>query len=102
MSQQIPLGPDARADDPQAGDARHDGTHEITPIVAYKRPTLANVAFYGPADEGDRQWVLIDAALPGTAGQIVKTDLNGKRPPRMVRPLLSVWLSSDGGGFPDL
>ena len=70
MSQQIPLSPDARADDPQADDARHDGTHEVTPDVAYKRLAIVNVAFYGLAGAGDRQWVLIDAALPGTASQI--------------------------------
>ena len=70
MSQQIPLSPDARADDPQADDTRHDGTHEVTPDVAYKRLAIVNVAFYGLAGAGDRQWVLIDAALPGTAGRI--------------------------------
>ena len=70
MAQQIPINPDARADDPQADDARHDGVHEVTPDVAYKRLAIVNVAFVGPAGAGDRQWVLIDAALPGTAGQI--------------------------------
>ena len=70
MPQQIPISPDARADDPQADDARHDGTHEVAPDVAYKRLAIVNVAFYGLAGAGDRQWVLIDAALPGTAGQI--------------------------------
>ena len=70
MPQQIPISPDARADDPQADDARHDGVHEVTFDVAYKRLAIVNVAFYGLAGAGDRQWVLIDAALPGTAGQI--------------------------------
>ncbi len=72
MAQQIPIDPSARADDPRADDARHDGTHEVTPDVAYKRLAIVNVAFYGLAHAGDRGWVLIDAALPGTAGAIAK------------------------------
>ncbi len=70
MEQQIPISPDARADDPQADDARDDGTHEVAPDLAYKRLAIVNVAFYGLPGAGDRQWVLIDAGLPGAAGQI--------------------------------
>jgi len=72
MEQQIPISPDARADDPQADDARGDSTHEVAPDLAYQRLAIVNVAFYGLAGAGDRQWVLIDAGLPGTAGQIAK------------------------------
>jgi len=72
MEQQIPIGPDARADDPKADEARDDGTHEVAPDLAYKRLAIVNVAFYGLANAGDRQWVLVDAALPGTAGQIAQ------------------------------
>ncbi len=72
MEQQIPLSAVARADDPQADDARHDGTQEVVPDLAYKRLAIVNVAFYGRPGAGDRAWVLIDAGLPGTAGQIKK------------------------------
>ncbi len=72
MEQQIPLSADARADDPQADDARDDGTQQIAPDLAYKRLAIVNVAFYGHPGAGDRQWVLIDAGLPGTAGQIAR------------------------------
>ena len=70
MGQQIPLDPAARADSPQADEARDDGTHEVLPDLAYKRLAIVNVAFFGVSGAGDRQWVLIDAGLPGTAGQI--------------------------------
>ena len=70
--QQVTLDPSARADDPQRDDARHDDTHEIAPDLAYKRLMIVNVAFYGVPGAGDRQWVLIDAGLPGTAGSIAK------------------------------
>jgi len=72
MEQQIPLGASARADDPHQDDARDDGTHEVTPDVAYKRLAMVNIAFYGLSGASDRQWVLIDTGLPGTAGQIKK------------------------------
>jgi len=70
MEQQIPLGADARADDPQADDARGDGTHEVAPDLAYKRLAIVNVALYGLPGAGDRGWVLVDTGLPGMAGQI--------------------------------
>ncbi len=70
MEQQTSLSADARADDPQADDARGDGTHEVAPDLAYKRLAIVNVAFYGLPGAGDRGWLLIDAGLSGTAGQI--------------------------------
>jgi len=70
-AQQIPIDPDARADDPKRDDLRDDGTHEIAPDLAYKRLGIVNVAFIGRPGAGDRGWVLIDAGLPGTAGAIV-------------------------------
>lgn len=70
MAQQIPLDPNARADDPKQDDARHDGTHEAAPDLAYKRLALVNVAFIGFAGAGDRNWVLVDAGLPNTASLI--------------------------------
>ena len=73
MAQQVPINPSARADDPQQDDAREDGTHEVAPDLAYKRLVMVNVSFYGVPGAGDRQWVLIDTGLPGTAGQIAKS-----------------------------
>ncbi len=73
MEQQVPLNPDARADNPQDDEARHDGVHEVTPDVAYKRLAMVNIAYYGLPNAGDQQWVLIDTGLPGTAGQIAKS-----------------------------
>jgi glyoxylase-like metal-dependent hydrolase (beta-lactamase superfamily II) len=70
MSQQIPLDPSGRADDPKADAARDDGTHEVAPDLAYRRLAIVNVAFYGRPGAGDRQWVLIDAGVFGTMGLI--------------------------------
>jgi glyoxylase-like metal-dependent hydrolase (beta-lactamase superfamily II) len=72
MEQQIPLDADARADDPEQDAARRDDTHEVAPDVAYQREAIVNVVFFGLPGAGDRHWVLIDAALPGTAGRIAK------------------------------
>ncbi|MBV9848904.1 MAG: MBL fold metallo-hydrolase [Armatimonadetes bacterium] len=72
MAQQIPLDPNARADDPQRDDARDDGTHEVAADLAYQRLAIVNVAFYGVPGAGDRAWVLIDAGLPRTAGRIAQ------------------------------
>lgn len=62
MTQQIPLGDEARADSGE----QHDGTHQIAPDLAYARMILANVAFFGLPGAGDRGWVLVDAGVPGT------------------------------------
>ncbi len=70
MEHQIRLDPEGRADDPEQDKARHDGTHEVTPDLAYKRLMMVNVTFFGLSGAGDRQWTLIDAGLPGTAEQI--------------------------------
>ena len=44
----------------------------ITNDLAYLRLAIVNVFFYGEAGAGDREWVLIDAGLHGTAHRIVK------------------------------
>ena len=72
MSQQVPLTSSARADDPREDDARDDGTHEVTPDLAYLRLGIVNVALYGLPNAGDREWVLIDTGIPGMAGRIAK------------------------------
>jgi glyoxylase-like metal-dependent hydrolase (beta-lactamase superfamily II) len=66
MSQQLPLDPRSRADDPQKDAARDDGTREVAADLAYRRLGIVNVAFYGRPGAGDRNWVLIDAGVFGT------------------------------------
>ena len=70
MSQQIPLTEASHADDPEIDRENDDSTHEISPDLAYKRLAIVNVIFFGQPEAGDRQWVLIDAGLPGFAGAI--------------------------------
>ena len=72
MDRQIPLDPASRADDPQRDASRDDHTHEVAPDLAYQRLAIVNVAYYGAAGAGDRQWVLIDAGMMGTAGLILR------------------------------
>jgi glyoxylase-like metal-dependent hydrolase (beta-lactamase superfamily II) len=62
MTQQVPIDSAARADD----QSEH-GVHEIAPDLAYQRLAIVNVVFYGVPGAGDRQWVLIDAGIPGAA-----------------------------------
>lgn len=66
MSQQIPLGEDARARESDGGGQ----AHEVAPDIAYLRTMIANVVLLGPPSAGDRNWVLVDAGLPGTASLI--------------------------------
>ena len=72
MEHGIPLESSARADNSAEDAARHDGTHEVAPDIAYQRHTMVNVVFYGLSGAGDRQWVLIDTGLPGSAAGIKK------------------------------
>src|SRR5436190_23599916 len=67
---QIVLEPTAVADTPHADESRDDHTHELTPDIAYKRLGIVNVVYFGRRNCGDREWLLIDAGLPGTAGII--------------------------------
>jgi glyoxylase-like metal-dependent hydrolase (beta-lactamase superfamily II) len=69
-TQQIPLDPSARADDPLRDSGRGDGTLEIASDLAYRRLAIVNVVFYGRPGAGDREWVLIDAGVFGTKGFI--------------------------------
>ena len=62
MTQQVPLGEEARAD---SGEGQ-DGTHEIAADLAYQRLVMANVVYYGRPGAGDRGWVLVDAGVMGT------------------------------------
>ncbi len=62
---QIPL---TQAD--TAGVERDHGVVEVALDLAIKRLVLVNVVFFGHVGTGDREWVLIDAGLPTTAGAI--------------------------------
>ena len=66
MAVQIPLSEAARA--PEL-DTDH-GVHEIAENLAYKRLSIVNVVFYGLPGAGDRNWILIDAGIPGSYGNI--------------------------------
>jgi len=71
MGQQIPLDSAVRADDPKRDAMRDDGTHEVAPDLAYRRLAIVNVVFFGRPRAADREWVLIDAGIPGTSGLIM-------------------------------
>ena len=73
MENQIPLNPSGRVDNPERDAAQQDGAHELAPDLAYKRLAIANIMYYGLPNAGDRQWTLIDAGIPGTAGLIAGT-----------------------------
>jgi glyoxylase-like metal-dependent hydrolase (beta-lactamase superfamily II) len=70
MAQQIPVDPQARADDPARDAERDDSTHAITEDVAYQRNVLVNVVFVGTPGAGDRGWVLVDAGVMGAKRSI--------------------------------
>ena len=40
--------------------------------LAYLCTVMVNLYFVGPPDAGDRQWVLVDAGMPGSADQIIR------------------------------
>jgi glyoxylase-like metal-dependent hydrolase (beta-lactamase superfamily II) len=65
MAEQVPVDPAARADD-----HADQGVYEILPDLAYLRTAIVNVQLFGAAGSGDRQWVLIDAGIPGSAPTI--------------------------------
>ena len=45
---------------------------EIAPGLSYLRTGIVNCFFAGPANAGDRNWVLVDAGMPGFAGSIAR------------------------------
>jgi glyoxylase-like metal-dependent hydrolase (beta-lactamase superfamily II) len=73
MAQHIPLRSEDQAVKPDYDDSRDDGTHEVTPDLAYKRLLLVNVLFYGQGGATDRHWVLIDTGIMGMAPVITRT-----------------------------
>lgn len=63
---QVPIDSSARADEVEEGKTR-----VLLSDLAYQRLAIVNVAFYGNP-ERDSAWVLIDAGVMGTAGQILE------------------------------
>ncbi len=84
MTQQIPLGADAQAEQTEP----HDGTHEIRPDLAYRRLAMVNAVFSGAPGAGDRNWVLVDAGVVGSRGLIERAAAarfgEGARPSAIV------------------
>lgn len=80
MTQQIPIDPDATT----GIEIPEEGVFEVAPDLAYRRLALVNVVFYGWP--GDRNWVLIDTGLPGTAEIIsrIAVDRFTKGPPAAI------------------
>jgi glyoxylase-like metal-dependent hydrolase (beta-lactamase superfamily II) len=64
-NKQVPVDPEA-----QVGSEQGHGLYEVAPDLAYQRLAIVNVIYVGLPGAGDRNWVLIDAGVPGTAGTI--------------------------------
>lgn len=60
----------AQQDAPVQGASRGDWPREFAEDLAYVRTGIVNVFLIGPPGAGDRNWVLVDAGLPGWAGSI--------------------------------
>lgn len=71
MSTQIRLPRSSEA--PDIAQVRGDRVHPVRADVAYKRLGLVNVVFCGSPGAGDREWVLIDAGVAGTASMIARS-----------------------------
>jgi glyoxylase-like metal-dependent hydrolase (beta-lactamase superfamily II) len=82
MDKQIPLdrSVEAELDD-------HHAVKEVAPDIAYKRLVMVNVVYLGVPESGDREWVLVDAGIAGSAGAIEKGAENRfgeKSPPAAI------------------
>jgi glyoxylase-like metal-dependent hydrolase (beta-lactamase superfamily II) len=69
MRHQIPLDSRADATPPKRNYSR---TVELTEDLASKRLLLVNVIFWGQPGARDREWVVIDTGIQGTAGLIAR------------------------------
>ena len=65
MDKQVEVAAGARANE-----FDHDGVHGIASDIAYKRLFMVNVCFVGQPKQ--KEWVLIDAGIPGTAPLIAE------------------------------
>jgi glyoxylase-like metal-dependent hydrolase (beta-lactamase superfamily II) len=64
-SKQVPVDPQA-----EIGTTEKHGIHAVAPDLAYQRLTLVNVVYAGLPGAGDREWILVDAGIPGSAASI--------------------------------
>lgn len=80
MHEQIPLS----ASDLAEIEKLDDGTLQVLSDLACKRLVMVNVVFCGMPAAGDRNWVLVDTGLPGTASVIRRAA--AKRFGRNARP----------------
>ena len=67
MTVQLPLPESARASE----HVDSANVREVLVDLAYLRAALVNVVFIGPADAGDRGWLMIDAGVSGTRREIL-------------------------------
>src|SRR3954469_731424 len=69
-------------------EAAHAWPRPVTGDLAYLRNVMVNLFFSGLPGAGDRDWVLIDAGLPGSARSIVEAAARrfqpGARPSAIV------------------
>ncbi|HEX8552770.1 MAG TPA: MBL fold metallo-hydrolase [Abditibacteriaceae bacterium] len=72
MAQQIGVDVASQAENPEFDEIRDDGTNQIASDIAYKRLAIANIVFIGVPGAGDRNWVLVDAGVMGSASHIKK------------------------------
>lgn len=79
MAQQIPVD-----DEAVVGDEKTHGVIEVDHGLALQRLAIVNVVYYGSPGAPDRQWVLIDAGIVGSAGRII--DAAAKRFGEQSRP----------------
>lgn len=65
-----------------------EGSLQVSADIAYKRLGIVNVIFFGSPNAGDREWILIDAGLYGTAPAIKKAAIErfgqGARPAAII------------------
>lgn len=83
MAQQIPVDDEAVTGEMIPEEA----THALAPALAYRRLAMVNVVFVGERLTGAREWVLVDAGLPGTAGMIrraAETRFGDSGPPAAI------------------
>ncbi len=69
---QIPIDPSACADQKPVDAQEKEPVHSVGPDLGYQRLAIVNVAYCGLPGAKDREWVLIDCGVIGTAGMIVR------------------------------
>jgi glyoxylase-like metal-dependent hydrolase (beta-lactamase superfamily II) len=69
-------------------DSQSAPTRYVAPELSYLHDHIVNVCFVGTRGAGDREWVLVDAGLPGSAGKIKRAAAElygeGSRPAAIV------------------